>query len=135
MSIPSELKYVSSHEWVLDEGDGVVTIGITHFAQQQLGDVVFVEMPPIDTELSSEDQFGVIESVKAVSDLFAPLAGVVIKVNVTLEDEPELVNKDPYGDGWICKLRLHDVNDLQQLLDADAYAEFCEESPRSMTGD
>jgi glycine cleavage system H protein len=126
MYIPIELKYVASHEWVLDEGDGTVTVGITDFAQQQLGDVVFVELPEVDTELSADAECGVIESVKAASDLFAPIAGVVIEVNTQLEDQPELVNTDPYGDAWICKLRLNDATDLQQLLDADTYADLCE---------
>ena len=126
MSIPSELKYSTSHEWVLDEGDGTVTIGITEFAQQQLGDVVFVELPQIDAELCNGDEFGVIESVKAAADLFVPISGVVTDVNTQLEDEPELVNTDPYGKGWICKLRLNDIDHLQQLLDADAYNGLCE---------
>jgi glycine cleavage system H protein len=126
MSIPSELKYSASHEWVLDKGDGTVIIGITEFAQQQLGDVVFVELPQVDAKLCNGDEFGVIESVKAAADLFVPIAGVVIDVNTQLEDEPELVNTDPHGKGWICKLRLNDIDDLQQLLDADAYTSLCE---------
>ncbi len=125
MSIPSELKYSASHEWVLDEGDGTVTIGITEFAQQQLGDVVFVELPQVDVELCNGDEFGVIESVKAAADLFVPISGVVTDVNTQLEDEPELVNTDPYGKGWICKLCLNDTDHLQQLLDADAYTGLC----------
>lgn len=125
MSIPSELKYSASHEWVLDEGDGTVTIGITEFAQQQLGDVVFVELPQVDVALCNGDEFGVIESVKAAADLFVPISGVVTDVNTQLEDEPELVNTDPYGKGWICKLRLNDTDHLQQLLDADAYTGLC----------
>jgi glycine cleavage system H protein len=121
---------------VRDDGDGFVTIGITDFAQQQLGGVVFVEMPKIDTGLYVDHEFGVIESVKVASDLLAPIAGVVTKVNTQLEDEPDLVNSDPYGDGWICKLRLNDINDLPQLLDSNDYAEFCEEPPsRSMIAD
>lgn len=127
MYIPSELKYVANHVWIQDEGDGTVTIGITDYAQQELGDVVFVELPKVGGELATDDEFGIIEAAKATSDLYAPIAGTVIAVNQQLEDEPELINSDPYGEAWICKLCLNNENDLQQLLDADAYSELCEE--------
>lgn len=120
-SIPAHLRYAESHEWVLDNGDGTVTLGISDHAQQALGDVVFVELPEVGTQLAKGDEFGVVESVKAASDLYAPLAGEVIAVNDALEDAPETVNESPYEDGWILKLRLEDAAALSTLLDADAY--------------
>ncbi|QFU01766.1 Glycine cleavage system H protein [Halomonas sp. THAF5a] len=120
-SIPANLRYAESHEWVLDNGDGSVTIGITDHAQEALGDVVFVELPEVGQTLAVGDEFGVIESVKAASDLYAPLAGEVIAVNEALEDAPETVNEAPYADGWIMKVRLDDAAALDALLDADAY--------------
>ncbi|UTW05467.1 glycine cleavage system protein GcvH (plasmid) [Amphritea atlantica] len=124
--IPSDLKYVASHEWIRDEGDGVVTIGITDHAQDLLGDVVFVELPEAGSEFATGDDLGVVESVKAASDVYAPLSGEVIAINEELEDAPELVNSDPYGDGWFVKIRLSDVSETDDLLDADGYAELCE---------
>lgn len=124
--IPSDLKYVASHEWIRDEGDGVVTIGVTDHAQDLLGDVVFVELPDVGAETASGDDIGVVESVKAASDIYAPLSGEIVAVNEDLEDSPELVNSDPYGDGWFIKLRLSDTTELDELLDTDAYAELCE---------
>jgi glycine cleavage system H protein len=126
-NLPQGLSYVSSHEWIRNEGDGIVTIGVTDFAQEQLGDVVFVELPEVGTELVSEDEFGVIESVKAASDLFAPVSGEVVAVNERLDDDPELVNSDPYGEAWLLQLRLSHPEELEHLLDADAYSELCEE--------
>jgi len=126
-NVPSELKYVSSHEWIRDEGDGVVTVGITDYAQESLGDVVFVETPDVGAELSAGDDAGVVESVKAASDIYAPLSGTVIEVNEDLEDAPENVNNDPYGDGWFFKLKLSDADELGDLLSADEYQEQCEE--------
>lgn len=126
-NVPSELKYVSSHEWIRDEGDGVVTIGITDYAQDSLGDVVFVETPDIGAEVSAGDDAGVVESVKAASDIYAPLSGTVIAVNEELEDAPEYVNSDPYGDGWFFKLKISDPGELEDLLSADEYQEQCEE--------
>jgi glycine cleavage system H protein len=126
-NLPQGLSYVSSHEWIRNEGDGIVTIGVTDFAQEQLGDVVFVELPEVGTELVSEDEFGVIESVKAASDLFAPVSGEVVAVNERLDDDPELVNLDPYGEAWLLQLRLSHPEELEHLLDADAYSELCEE--------
>lgn len=125
-TIPANLRYTESHEWVLDNGDGTVTLGITDHAQQSLGDVVFVELPEVGRELDSEEEFGVIESVKAASDLYAPLAGEVVEVNEALEDAPETVNESPYEDGWIAKLKLADADALDKLLDAEAYTKFAE---------
>lgn len=121
--IPAELKYVSSHEWIRHEGDGVVTIGITEHAQELLGDVVFVEVPEVDSEVEAEDEIAVVESVKAASDIYAPLAGTITEINEELEDSPELLNSDPYGDGWMFKMQLADVSELDSLLSADDYAE------------
>lgn len=125
--IISDLKYTKSHEWVRDNGDGTVTIGITDHAQEQLGDIVYVEMPEMDTELNQEDPAGVVESVKAASDIYAPLPGTVVAVNEKLDDEPEMVNSDPFQDGWIYSLKLDSTDDLNELLDADAYKEECED--------
>ncbi|MGB0467298.1 MAG: glycine cleavage system protein GcvH [Pontibacterium sp.] len=124
--IPSELKYVASHEWIRDEGDGIVTVGVTDHAQDLLGDVVFVELPEIGTEFENGDDAGVVESVKAASDIYAPVSGEVIAINESLEDTPEQVNTDPYGDGWFFKVKLSDAAELELLLSADAYAEHCE---------
>jgi glycine cleavage system H protein len=125
-NLPHELKYSKSHEWVRDEGDGTYTVGITDHAQGLLGDMVFIELPEIDRVLSTEEECAVVESVKAASDVYAPVSGTVIEVNSAVEDSPELVNQDPYGDGWL--FRLQDVSGLDELLDADAYAEMVEES-------
>ncbi len=124
--IPSDLKYVASHEWIRVEGDGIVTIGITDHAQELLGDVVFIELPEVGTELDSGDDAGVVESVKAASDIYAPLSGEVIAVNELLVDAPETVNSDFYGDGWFFRLKLSDIGELDDLLDADGYAALCE---------
>ncbi len=124
--IPSELKYVASHEWIRAEGDGTVTVGVTDHAQDLLGDVVFVELPEVGADFSSGDDAGVVESVKAASDIYAPISGEVVAVNEALEDEPELVNSDPYGDGWFFKVKLSDESELESLLSADAYAAHCE---------
>lgn len=121
MSNPTNLLYTKDHEWALVEGD-VVTVGITDHAQDSLGDVVFVELPEIDQDLSNHDTLGVVESVKAVSDLYSPCAGVVIEVNERLHDEPELINSDPYGDGWILKLRIENSAEVAHLLSPDDYA-------------
>jgi len=126
-NLPQGLSYVESHEWIRNEGDSIVTIGVTDFAQEQLGDVVFVELPDVGAELVSADEFGVIESVKAASDLFAPVSGEVIAINELLADDPELVNTDPYGDAWLLQIRLSHPEELEHLLDADAYSQLCEE--------
>ncbi len=119
-NLPANLRYAKSHEWVLDHQDGTVSIGITDHAQEALGDVVFVELPEVGQTLSQGKEFGVIESVKAASDLYSPVNGEVIEVNEALEDSPETVNDAPYEGGWMMKVRLTDQN-LDGLLDADAY--------------
>lgn len=122
MNTPSELKYTKDHEWIKIEGN-VATVGITDFAQSELGDIVFIDVDTLDEELSANDVFGSVEAVKTVSDLFLPVAGKVIEVNEALEDEPELVNTDPYGKGWIIKLEIPADADLSELLTAEQYQE------------
>ncbi|MFN2167043.1 MAG: glycine cleavage system protein GcvH [Anaerolineae bacterium] len=124
---PSELRYAKSHEWARLEEDGSVTVGITDHAQHALGDVVFVELPELGSTLSAGDEAGVVESVKAASDIYAPVSGGVIAINEQLEDEPETVNSDPYNDGWFFKLAPADTTELEDLLSADDYSEACEE--------
>ena len=124
---PSELKYVSTHEWARLEEDGTVTVGITDHAQDALGDVVFVELPDVGVSLDAGDEAGVVESVKAASDIYAPLGGEVTAVNERLEDEPEVVNADPYNDGWFYQLKPVDAQDLDQLLSAEDYQQQCED--------
>lgn len=123
MAVPSELKYSKEHEWVKVDGD-VVTIGITDFAQSELGDIVFVELPEEGDELTSGDSFGSVESVKTVSELYAPLSGKVVEVNDELEDSPEYVNESSYDKAWMVKVELSDKSQLDDLLDADAYSEM-----------
>jgi glycine cleavage system H protein len=125
--IPAELKFASSHEWARLEDDGTVTVGITDHAQNALGDVVYVELPELDSLVEAGEEAGVVESVKAASDIYAPLGGTVIAVNTVLEDAPETVNQDPYGDGWFFRIEPNDVADLDELLDADGYAAVCED--------
>ena len=120
--IPNDLKYVTSHEWVREETNGVVTVGITDHAQMLLGDLVFVELPEVGLVVEPEGECGVVESVKAASDVYAPVAGEVQEVNEALADAPEIINQDPYGDGWMFKLKVADAAQLEDLLDADAYA-------------
>ncbi|HCH23191.1 MAG TPA: glycine cleavage system protein GcvH [Oceanospirillaceae bacterium] len=122
-NIPAELRYTETHEWVADNGDGTVTIGITDHAQELLGDIVFIEAVDTDRELDAGEEYTVIESVKAASDSYAPVTGTVIEFNETLEDAPETVNEEPYTDGWIVKVRLADGADLSGLLDAAGYAD------------
>jgi glycine cleavage system H protein len=121
--VPADLKYTESHEWIQLGDDGVVAIGITDHAQAALGDLVFVELPEVDTELDASDACAVVESVKAASDIYAPIAGTVVAVNEMLADEPEKINDDPYVDGWIFKLKLADEASLDDLMDASAYSE------------
>lgn len=123
MSIPADLKYTREHEWIKDNGDGTVTVGITDFAQGELGDIVFVELEPEGTEFSQDDTFGTVEAVKTVSDLYAPVDGEITEVNEELEDEPELVNDDPYGKGWMVKIKLSDTDQLEDLLTSEEYEE------------
>lgn len=121
MNIPQDLLYSKDHEWVRVEGD-VATVGITDFAQSELGDIVFVEVETVDEALDGEEVFGTIEAVKTVSDLFMPVSGTVAELNEGLEDNPALINEDPYGEGWIIKVKLADGADLSGLLNAEAYA-------------
>ncbi len=124
---PAELKYAKSHEWARLEEDGTVTVGITEHAQEALGDVVYIETPSVGDAIAGGDQAGVVESVKAASDIYAPISGEVIAVNDVLEDAPETVNSDPYNDGWFFKLKPEDTSELDALLSADEYATHCEE--------
>ncbi len=123
MNIPSELKYTKDHEWVMINGD-VATIGITDFAQGELGDIVYVEVETVDETLEQEEIFGTVEAVKTVSDLFLPLSGEIIEFNEVLEDEPEKVNSDPYGQGWMIKVKISDSSQIDGLLSADDYKEL-----------
>jgi glycine cleavage system H protein len=120
MNIPSELKYTKDHEWIKVEGD-ILTIGITDFAQSELGDIVYVEVETLDETLDADEVFGTVEAVKTVSDLFLPVSGEIIEFNESLEDEPEKVNTDPYGDGWMIKVKCSDVSQIEELMSADAY--------------
>lgn len=123
MALPQDLKYSEDHEWVKADGN-TVTIGITDFAQGELGDIVFVELPEEGDEMTKGESFGSVESVKTVSELYAPLNGKIVEVNEELEDSPELVNESPYEDAWMVKVELEDTSQLDSLLDADAYAEI-----------
>ncbi|MCR9182387.1 MAG: glycine cleavage system protein GcvH [Flavobacteriaceae bacterium] len=123
MNIPANLKYTKDHEWIKIEGD-IATVGITDFAQKELGDIVYVEVDTLDETLQVEDVFGTVEAVKTVSDLFLPLSGEIIEFNETLESEPEKVNMDPYGDGWMIKLKFSDASEIDDLLDDKAYKEI-----------
>ena len=123
MNIPANLKYTKDHEWVSLEGD-VATVGITEFAQKELGDIVYVEVETVDQTLEKDEVFGTVEAVKTVSDLFLPLAGEIIEFNDSLESDPEKVNKDPYGDGWMIKVKVSNVDDFNELLSSEAYKEL-----------
>ena len=120
MNIPTELKFTKDHEWVRIDGD-ILTIGITDFAQSELGDIVYVEVDTLDENLKAEEVFGTVEAVKTVSDLFAPVSGEIIEFNESLEDSPEKVNEDPYGEGWMIKLKYENISELDNLLDASDY--------------
>ncbi len=122
MNIPSELKYTKDHEWVKIDGD-IATVGITDFAQGELGDIVYVEVETLDEELDREEVFGTVEAVKTVSDLFLPLSGEIVEFNEALESDPELVNNDPYGAGWMVKIKMSDTSQIDDLLSADGYKE------------
>jgi len=124
---PSELKYATSHEWVSVEQDGIVTVGITEHAQDLLGDMVFVELPDVDDSISVGDDVAVAESVKAASDIYAPVSGTVVEINEALEDAPELVNSDAFGEGWLFKVKLDDASELENLLDSEGYANSIDE--------
>ena len=120
MDFPKNLRYTKEHEWISVDGE-VATIGITEFAQQELGDIVYVEISAKDKKLEAEAVFGTVEAVKTVSDLFLPVSGIITEINPMLESEPEKVNTDPYGDGWMVKLKMDNPDDVNQLMDADAY--------------
>jgi glycine cleavage system H protein len=124
-NIPADLRYASSHEWARQENDGTVTVGISDHAQDALGDVVFVELPEVGKQLNAGQEAGVVESVKAASDIYAPVSGEVVAINEALTDSPELVNSDPYG-SWFFKLKPSDAGELDKLLDAAAYQAACE---------
>lgn len=126
MNIPQNLKYTSEHEWIRIEGD-VAYVGITDYAQEQLGDIVFVDIPTVGETLAAGDTFGTIEVVKTISDLFLPVAGEVLEQNEALEEDPELVNNDPYGEGWIIKIKPANAADTEGLLDAEAYGKLINE--------
>jgi glycine cleavage system H protein len=123
MNIPENLKYTKDHEWARIEGD-MATVGITDFAQSELGDIVYVELPEVGSQTVQNESFGTIEAVKAVSDLFAPLSGEVVEVNEALADQPELINKDPYGEGWIIKIKLSNPEEVNNLLTKEQYEEL-----------
>ena len=123
MEIKEDLKYTKDHEWIRIDGD-VAPVGITDFAQGELGDIVYVEVDTLDETLSKDEVFGTVEAVKTVSDLFLPMSGKIIEFNEALNDNPELVNDSPYGDGWIIKVEVSDVNELEQLLDSKSYSEI-----------
>jgi glycine cleavage system H protein len=120
-TIPADLRYAKSHEWLKVESDGTATIGITDYAQNSLGDITYVQVPKVGATLKAGEAFGVVESVKAASDLYAPVGGTVVAVNTALESAPETVNRAPYGDGWMIKLKLGDAGSVNALLDAAAY--------------
>ena len=126
MELPEGLKYSKEHEWVLVEGH-VAIIGITEYAQQELGDIVYVELPDVGEKIVKDDPFGAVESVKAGSDIYAPVSGTVIEVNDALPDSPETINDDPYGDGWMIKVEMSDKDDLKDLMSAEEYAEYVEQ--------
>jgi len=125
-NVPSELKFLSSHEWVLVDGD-IATIGVSDHAQELLGDLVFVELPELESSVSAGDSVAVIESVKAASDTYAPVSGEIVEVNDELEDSPERINDDPYGDGWMYKIKMEDPDEVGDLRDAEAYTESIED--------
>ncbi|MEH6577085.1 MAG: glycine cleavage system protein GcvH [Amphritea sp.] len=122
MSIPSNYRFAPSHEWVVDNGDGTVTMGISEHAQELLGDVVFVELPEVGREVEAGEEFSLVESVKAASDIYSPVSGEIVAINEALEDEPETVNSEPFEGGWIVKIKLANAQELDKLLDANAYA-------------
>ncbi len=131
MIVPTDRKYSEEHEWVLSVGKNIVKIGLTEFAQRQLGDVVFVEMPTVGGTFSAADAIGSVESVKAVAEVFAPVAGKVVRINESLVESPELLNEDPHGEGWLVELEMSDAGQLNALMDAATYERFLKESEES----
>ncbi len=126
-NIPTHLQYTESHEWISVNDEGIATIGITDHAQEALGDLVYVELPEVDDEVSQGDPCAVVESVKAASDLYAPISGRVVAINEELDADPAIINSDPYDDGWLFQIELNDSSELDDLKDADAYAEMLDE--------
>ena len=126
MEFPEDLKYTKEHEWLLVEGTTAI-VGITDYAQDRLGDVVYVELPAVGDKVSKEDAFGVVESVKAVSDIYAPVSGKVLEVNDDLPDNPNMLNEDPYGDGWLIKVEMNDPEEVDELMTAEEYKEYIAE--------
>ena len=124
--VPIELGFASTHEWAKQDEEGLIVVGISDHAQDALGDIVYVEMPEVGQQILAGEEAGVVESVKAASDIYSPVSGTVEEVNERLDDSPETVNQEPYGDGWFFKLRANDDRELDELLDADAYKELCE---------
>lgn len=124
--IPAELKYLDTHQWARDAGDGTVLVGITDHAQDQLGDIVFVELPKVGATYNAGDELGVVESVKSASDVFIPISGEIVEINERLDSDPELVNSEPYGDGWFVKVKLSKPAEMSELLDAAAYGSVVE---------
>ena len=125
--VPENCKFLSSHEWVRLEDDGTATVGISDHAQDQLGDIVFIEVPEIGTELNQGDEAALVESVKAASEIYSPLSGKVIKINNLIEDSPEIINTSPYDEGWFFKIEIADDSETENLLSSDQYAEICED--------
>ena len=125
--VPSDLRYTKDHEWARDNGDGTISVGITDHAQQQLGDVVYVELPQVGSTYGAGDTFGSVESVKAVSELYLPVSGEIIEVNKALSDSPELVNEDPHADGWMVAIKLHDASQLDGLMRVADYEQFAKQ--------
>ena len=123
-NIPAELRYLSSHEWLRVEDDGTAVVGITDHAQDAMGDLVFVETPELGSTVSASEEAGVVESVKAASDIYAPVSGEIVAINESLEDAPETVNQDPYGDGWMFRIKMSDASEVEKMLSADDYAEM-----------
>ena len=124
MNFPADMKYTKDHEWIKVDNDGIATIGITDFAQRELGDIVYVDITTVGKNLNAEEVFGTVEAVKTVSDLFLPVAGTINEVNPALENKPELVNEDPYGEGWMVKMTLSNPADVDALMDAQAYEQM-----------
>jgi glycine cleavage system H protein len=124
--VPAELKYIASHEWIRAEGDGIYTVGITDFAQEALGDIVFVELPEVGAEVNRDDAIAVVESVKAASDIYSPLSGVIVEINEMLADEPEKANEEPYESAWFFKIKVNEESEVDALLSAEQYEGECD---------